>query len=63
VCSELTDVTRAGLADGVVSAVISTPIGLLARQCVAQMLAALEPVAAPPEQTFLPFEIYVSENI
>jgi len=63
VCSELTDVTRAGLADGIVSAVISTPIDLLARQCVAQMLAALEPAAVPAEQTFLPFEIYVSENI
>ena len=64
VCSELTDVTRAGLADGVVSAVISTPIGLLARRCVSEMLAALEPGGVqPPDQTFLPFEIYVSENI
>ena len=64
VCNELTHITRAGLADGVVSAVISTPLGPLARTCVAQMLDALDPAAlSPPEQTFLPFEIYVSENI
>jgi LacI family transcriptional regulator len=63
VCNELTEITRAGLADGVVSAVISTPVGSLARQCVAQLLAALDPTATAAEPAFLPFEIYVSENI
>jgi LacI family transcriptional regulator len=64
VCNELTDITRAGLADGFVSAVISTPIGALARETVAQMSAALtNPGAGRAGQTFLPFEIYVSENI
>jgi hypothetical protein len=48
----------------VVSAVISTPLGPLARQCVAQLLAALDPaMPAQAEPAFLPFEIYVSENI
>lgn len=64
VCNELNEITRAGLADGVVSAVISTPIDALAREAVAQMSAALATPTAPhPGQTFLPFEIYVSENI
>jgi LacI family transcriptional regulator len=64
VCNEITDITRAGLADGVVSAVLSTPIAALARETVAQMSAALtSPSATRPGQTFLPFEIYVSENI
>lgn len=64
VCNELTDITRAALADGVVSAVISTPIAALARETIAQMSEALAAsAAARPGQTFLPFEIYVSENI
>jgi LacI family transcriptional regulator, galactose operon repressor len=64
VCNELNDVTRAGLADGFVSAVISTPLATLSREAVAQMLAALDPAAPPPpDQTILPFEIFVSENI
>ena len=64
VCNELNDITRAGLADGFASAVISTPIAALAREAVTQMSAALATPGAPrPGQTFLPFEIYVSENI
>lgn len=63
VCNELNDILRAGLADGFVSAVISTPIAALARETVAQMTAALaSPGSLHPGQTFLPFEIYVSEN-
>jgi len=44
--------------------VISTPRPALAREAVAQMLAALASPATPsPGQTFLPFDIFVSENI
>ena len=64
VCNELNEVTRAGLADGFVSAVISTPVMALAREAVTQMLVALGPAGSPSSgQTRLPFEIYVSENI
>lgn len=64
VCNEINEVTRAALADNVVSAVISTPLGELSRQAVAQMVAALaQPAEVGPGQTFLPFDIFVSENI
>jgi LacI family transcriptional regulator len=57
-------VTRPALAENVISAVISTPRPALAREAVIQMLAALASPAAPgPGQTFLPFDIFVSENI
>jgi LacI family transcriptional regulator len=64
VCNELTAESRAGLIDGVLTAVISTPTVLLAERAVAAMAAAL---AAPQEavQTpiFVPFELYLSTNI
>jgi LacI family transcriptional regulator len=63
VCNELTETTRAGLADGYVSAVISTPIPALARATTAEMIAALSGSRPPEAQTVLPFEIYISENI
>jgi LacI family transcriptional regulator len=62
VCNELTSVTRAALIDRVVTCVIATPRRLLAERAVAAMAAA----AAGGEgfgEEFLPFEIYVSENI
>ena len=62
--NENTEVTRPALAENVISAVISTPRPALAREAVIQMLAALASPAAPgPGQTFLPFDIFVSENI
>ncbi|MBI4923481.1 MAG: LacI family DNA-binding transcriptional regulator [Devosia nanyangense] len=64
VCNELTEVSRAALADNIVSAAMSTPLAELSRQAVAQMVAALaQPAEAGPGQTFLPFDIFVSENI
>ena len=62
--NENTEVTRPALAENIISAVISTPRPALAREAVAQMLAALASPATPgPGQTFLPFDIFVSENI
>jgi LacI family transcriptional regulator len=64
VAPELTEVTRPALADNYVSAVVATPLPALSQQIAAQMAASLTPgEALPPGQTFLPFEIYVSENI
>lgn len=64
VCSEITEGTRAALAENVVSAVIAVRLEELGKEIVAEMIAALEKPNAPgPGQTFLPFDIYVSENI
>lgn len=64
VCNENTEVTRAALADNIVSAAIATPVHALAKEVVAQMVAALAAPEAPGTgQTFLPFDILVSENI
>jgi LacI family transcriptional regulator len=64
VCSELTDGSRAALADNVVAAVVTTPLDELGREITSAMVTALSDPAAPrPGQTFLPFNIYISENI
>jgi LacI family transcriptional regulator len=64
VCNELTPVTRAGLIDGVLTAVISTPLALLAERTVEAMVRALAPDrSGPPGQVFVPSELYVPENI
>lgn len=64
VCNELTPVTRAGLIDGVLTAVISTPLATLARRTVEAMVRALPPDRRePPGQVFVPSELYVAENI
>jgi LacI family transcriptional regulator len=64
VCNELTPKTRAGLIDGVLTAVIATPTAQLATRTLQAMAKALEaPVAAPPSQILVPFDLYVSTNI
>jgi LacI family transcriptional regulator len=64
VCNELTPVTRAGLIDGVLTAVISTPLAALAERTVEAMVRALTPDRSePPGQVFVPSELYVPENI
>ena len=64
VCNELTPDSRAALADNIVTMVIATPIERLSRDLVAQMAQAIETGGAEtPGQIFLPFDIYVSENI
>ena len=62
VCNELTSVTRAALIDRVVTCVLATPRRLLAERAVAVMAAAVAGREVGGDE-FLPFEIYVSENI
>jgi LacI family transcriptional regulator len=64
VVNELTPDSRAALADDIVMMAIATPLQHLCRELVAQMVAAIENgPASVPGQTFLPSEMYVSENI
>ncbi len=64
VCNELTAEARAGLIDGVLTAVISTPTALLADRAVSAMSGA---IAAPDETVASPiyvrFELYLPTNI
>jgi LacI family transcriptional regulator len=64
VCNELTPKSRAGLIDGVLTAVISTPTALLAQRALAAMagtIAALQETVHSP--VFVPFELYLPTNI
>jgi LacI family transcriptional regulator len=64
ICNELTPETRAALADEIATMVISTPLTNLCRELVELMVNAIEAKSASvPGQTFLPFDIYVPENI
>ncbi|TGS36316.1 LacI family transcriptional regulator, partial [Mesorhizobium sp. M1D.F.Ca.ET.184.01.1.1] len=64
VCNEITPVSRAALADNILTMVISTPLAALCRELVDLMAHAIEAGAAnAPGQTFLPFDIYLPENI
>jgi LacI family transcriptional regulator len=64
VCNELNPVTHAALADNVATALIGTPITALAGDLMQLMAGAIaNPAADSAGQTFLPFDIYVSENI
>ncbi|TIO08980.1 LacI family DNA-binding transcriptional regulator [Mesorhizobium sp.] len=64
VCNEITPDSRAALADNILTMVIATPLGALCRELVDLMAHAIEAGAAnAPGQTFLPFDIYLPENI
>ena len=67
VVSALTPASRAGLAEGVVTMVIDTPLDKLCREMVARMTAAVlatDPAAsAPPGPIFLPPDIHVAESL
>jgi LacI family transcriptional regulator len=64
VCNEITAESRAALADNVLTMVISTPLAALCRELTNLMVHAIEAGAAnAPGQTFLPFDIYLPENI
>ena len=63
VCNELAPGTRAGLIDGIVTLSIATPLPLLAARAVDTMVQALHQQRPEPAQVFLPFELYVSENL
>ncbi len=58
VCNELTAKTRAGLIDGVLTAVISTPTALLAERALSAMAAAItERQEGIQNPIFVPFEV------
>jgi LacI family transcriptional regulator len=64
VCNEITPESRSALADNVLTMVIATPLAALSRELVDVMAHAIEAGAAnAPGQTFLPFDIYLPENI
>jgi LacI family transcriptional regulator len=64
VCNELTPKTRAGLIDGILTAVIATPTAQLATRTLEAMARAIEtPSDAPPAQILVPFDLFVSTNI
>jgi LacI family transcriptional regulator len=64
VCNELTPLSREALSDHVVAAVIGTPAGSLAEKLVALMARAAEHnEEGRPDAVYLPFDIYISENI
>lgn len=62
--NELTPESRAALADDVVMLAVTTPLQSLCRELVRLMVSSIENgPAIVPGQTFLPFEMYVPENI
>lgn len=64
ICNEITADTRAALAENIAVMVIATPLQALCRELVELMGHSIEEGAAnAPGQTFLPFEIYLPENI
>ncbi|GLQ56307.1 LacI family DNA-binding transcriptional regulator [Devosia nitrariae] len=64
VCNEINPVTHAALADNIATALIATPLAALSQALVDLMAGALaRPQAESVGQTFLPFDIFVSENI
>lgn len=64
VVNELTPDSRAALADEIVTLAIHTPLQHLCRELIGLMVGAIENgPGSVPGQTFLPFEMYVPENI
>jgi len=64
IVNEITPESRAALADNIVTMAIATPLPRLCRDLVELMGHAIERGAAnAPGQTFLPFDIYLPENI
>jgi LacI family transcriptional regulator len=64
ICNELTPAARAGLIDGVLTAVISTPTALLAERALAAMAAAIvTPQEAVPSPIYVPFDLYLPTNV
>lgn len=64
VVPEITPDSRAALAEGVITMAISTPLAPLCRELVALMARRIRTGSAEaPGQTFLPFDIYLPENI
>jgi len=62
--NELTPKTRAGLIDGVLTAVISTPTALLAERLLEAMAKAPDPQPREsPAQIVVPFDVFLPTNI
>ena len=60
----MTPESRAALADDVVTMAIGTPLPALCNELMNLMIKSVESdEAAVPGQSFLPFEIFLSENI
>lgn len=64
VCNELVPETRAALVDGVLDAVIATPLQKLAEQAIGILVRSVRGGTVEGEsRVLLPFELYVSENV
>jgi LacI family transcriptional regulator len=64
VVNEITPETRAALTDGVVAMAIATPLTELCREVVGAMVRRLSGEGGDgPGETFLPFDIYLPENV
>ncbi|CDX43635.1 Regulatory protein LacI [Mesorhizobium sp. ORS 3359] len=64
IVNEITPESRAALADDIITMAVATPLRLLCQELVTLMARAIETgTAETPWQTFLPFEIYLPENI
>ena len=64
VVNELTPESKAALADDIVTMVLATPLAALCKELMSLMVGAVQRGEAPvPGQSFLPFDIFVSENI
>ncbi|MCV3210982.1 substrate-binding domain-containing protein [Mesorhizobium sp. YC-2] len=64
VCDQITPESRVALADNIATMVIATPLERLCRELVDLMAIAIKDGPAnAPGQTFLPFDIYLPENI
>ena len=64
VVNELTPESKSALADDVVTMVIGTPLPALCKELMSLMVGSVERgEAVIPGQSFLPFDIFVSENI
>lgn len=64
VCNEINPFTHAALADNIATTLIATPVAAVCQAVMTLMAAAIaSPELESSGQTFLPFDIYVSENI
>ncbi|RFB80356.1 LacI family DNA-binding transcriptional regulator [Methylovirgula sp. 4M-Z18] len=64
ICNELLPESRAALAENLITMVLSVPLPRLCRELIDLMARAVEgDVTAVPGQTFLPFDIFLPENI
>lgn len=60
--NDLTEHTRLGLIDGIMSMVVSHPLQKMASEAIAQMLADLEQQASPGKR-LIPFDIHTPESL